>query len=65
MNTINILSYMPYRLKSDEIEIGLGIHGEPGASRMPWIPVDELVKRMLAQITASRHFGGPLTQASP
>ena len=50
------------RLGPGEIEIGLGIHGEPGTTKVPSMPADELVERMLAQITASKHFGGPIEQ---
>lgn len=31
------------RLKDDEVELGLGIHGEPGAEVIKILPVDELV----------------------
>ena len=52
------------RLGPGEIEIGLGIHGEPGTSKVPAMPADELVERMLAQITSSKHFGGPVEPVS-
>ncbi|MFN8608057.1 MAG: dihydroxyacetone kinase subunit DhaK [Vulcanimicrobiota bacterium] len=38
------------RLQEDQAELGLGIHGEPGAERIPLAPVDELIQRMLAKI---------------
>ena len=56
--------FTPYRLGADEIEIGLGIHGEPGTTKTPSMPADALVQRMLSQIVASKHFGGPLAQVS-
>ena len=56
--------FTPYRLDADEIEIGLGIHGEPGTTKTPAMPADALVQRMLSQIVASKHFGGPLAQVS-
>ena len=31
----------------DEVELGLGIHGEPGVRRMPMRPADELVDELL------------------
>lgn len=40
----------PGRLGPNEIEIGLGIHGEPGVRRVPWMPVDQLVPTMVQQI---------------
>ena len=58
------LFFTPYRLGADEIEIGLGIHGEPGTTKTPSMPADALVQRMLSQIVASKHFGGPLAQVS-
>ena len=56
--------FTPYRLGADEIEIGLGIHGEPGTTKTPSMAADALVQRMLSQIVASKHFGGPLAQVS-
>eukprot|EP00195_Chlamydomonas_chlamydogama_P006031 CAMPEP_0202906546 /NCGR_PEP_ID=MMETSP1392-20130828/39357_1 /ASSEMBLY_ACC=CAM_ASM_000868 /TAXON_ID=225041 /ORGANISM="Chlamydomonas chlamydogama, Strain SAG 11-48b" /LENGTH=587 /DNA_ID=CAMNT_0049595115 /DNA_START=17 /DNA_END=1780 /DNA_ORIENTATION=+ len=49
------------RLGPGEIEIGLGIHGEPGHTKAPAMPADELVGRMLSQIAAS-HFFGPVNK---
>jgi dihydroxyacetone kinase-like protein len=37
-------------LADDEIEFGVGIHGEPGRERMPLEPVDAIVDRLLAAI---------------
>src|ERR687884_436709 len=36
-----------FELGDDEIEIGIGIHGEPGRKRLKWAPADE-VTEMLA-----------------
>lgn len=41
-------------LGDEEMELGLGIHGEPGVSRMPIKPADPLVKEMLERILAVR-----------
>ncbi|UMM64524.1 dihydroxyacetone kinase subunit DhaK [Aristophania vespae] len=38
------------RLGDNEIELGLGIHGEPGAERLPMAPLDELTKRVIAKL---------------
>ncbi|KAG2427354.1 hypothetical protein HXX76_012548 [Chlamydomonas incerta] len=47
----------PERLAADEIEIGLGIHGEPGrAAVRPPPPAAELVTRMVAQIASGSPF---------
>lgn len=43
-----------FDLGTDEIEIGLGIHGEPGVERAALAPADALVDRMLATILADR-----------
>ncbi|KGJ72843.1 dihydroxyacetone kinase [Cryobacterium roopkundense] len=37
-------------LAEDEIEIGIGIHGEPGRSRIPLEPADAVVDRLLQPI---------------
>ena len=34
----------------DEVELGLGIHGEPGVRRIPMRPADELVDELLNEI---------------
>lgn len=34
----------------DEVELGLGIHGEPGVRRVPSLPADDLVDQLLNQI---------------
>jgi dihydroxyacetone kinase len=41
-----------FTLAEDEIELGLGIHGEPGVRRGPLEPADALVDRLLAAILA-------------
>lgn len=43
-------------LGEDEIELGLGIHGEPGVARMPLQPADALVERMLDTIIEDRQL---------
>lgn len=43
-----------YELGRDEIELGLGIHGEKGASRVKAAPADELVDVVLEQILEDR-----------
>lgn len=39
-----------FELADDEIEIGLGLHGEPGVSRTKLMPADVVVDFMLARI---------------
>lgn len=43
-------------LGDDEMELGLGIHGEPGVSRMPLKQADPLVEQMLERILATKRF---------
>lgn len=45
-----------FELPDDEIEIGMGIHGEPGVERKKLIPADELVTEMMAKILADLPF---------
>jgi dihydroxyacetone kinase-like protein len=39
-----------FELAGDEMEMGIGIHGEPGRERMPVEPAHQIVKRMLDTI---------------
>ena len=41
-----------FELAGDEVELGLGIHGEPGVRRAPIEPADRLVDRLLDVISA-------------
>ncbi len=41
-----------FELAADEIEFGVGIHGEPGRQRRPMEPVDSLVEQALEAILA-------------
>lgn len=38
------------RLGPDEVELGLGIHGEPGAEKIPYRPMDELAATMASRL---------------
>lgn len=40
-----------FQLADDEMELGLGIHGEAGVRRMKVMPADEAVETMLAHMT--------------
>ncbi|NXO43416.1 TKFC cyclase, partial [Locustella ochotensis] len=40
-----------FQLAEDEMELGLGIHGEAGVRRMKVLPVDEAVETMLKHMT--------------
>jgi dihydroxyacetone kinase len=43
-------------LGENEIELGLGIHGEPGFRRMHLAPADELVDQLLQPVLRSQHL---------
>lgn len=45
-----------FELPEDEIEVGMGLHGEPGVSRQKLIPADPLVDMMLEHILADLRF---------
>lgn len=46
-----------FTLGEDEIELGLGIHGEPGVRRGPLEPADALVDQLLDAIVADAGLG--------
>ncbi|WP_298846043.1 dihydroxyacetone kinase subunit DhaK [Clostridium sp.] len=48
--TVPALGKPNFTLGEDEIEIGIGIHGEPGTHRQTIKPVDELVDHMVGKI---------------
>ncbi|XP_031570895.1 triokinase/FMN cyclase-like isoform X2 [Actinia tenebrosa] len=43
-----------FSLAEDEIELGLGIHGEPGVKRIKIQPVDSIVKTMIEHMTNTK-----------
>ena len=45
-----------FTLADDEIEIGIGIHGEPGRMRLPLEPADAIVDRLLEPILEDLPF---------
>lgn len=45
-----------FDLNEDEMEIGIGIHGEPGRDRMPIEPADEIVERLMEPILSDLPF---------
>jgi dihydroxyacetone kinase-like protein len=47
-----------FELAGDEIEIGLGLHGEPGVSREKLLAADPLVDKMMARILPDLPFSG-------
>src|ERR1700682_995944 len=45
-----------FDLGDDEMEIGIGIHGEPGRRRVPLAPVDEIAEMLLEPIVSDLGF---------
>lgn len=45
-----------FELGEDEIELGVGIHGEPGRARIPLEPVDGIVDKLLEPIVSDLPF---------
>ena len=45
-----------FELPVDEIEIGMGLHGEPGVARGKMLPADEMVDDMMGRILADLPF---------
>ncbi|MFG1639895.1 dihydroxyacetone kinase subunit DhaK [Amycolatopsis sp. NPDC049252] len=45
-----------FELADDEIEFGIGIHGEPGRERIPLEPADALVERMVEAVVSDLPF---------
>ncbi len=45
-----------FELPDDEIEIGMGLHGEPGVSREKMLPADALVDKMITQLVEDLPF---------
>lgn len=47
-----------FELAEDEMEVGIGIHGEPGTHREKIKPADEIVDMLLEQILADIDYSG-------
>ncbi len=47
-----------FSLPEDEIEIGLGVHGEPGMRRTKIIPADQVVDEIVETLLADLDFAG-------
>ena len=45
-----------FELPEDEIEIGMGLHGEPGVSREKMLPADKLVDKMMDELLSDLPF---------
>ncbi len=47
-----------FTLAEDEVEIGMGIHGEPGVNRETLVPAKELAEKLLGHILADYDYTG-------
>ncbi len=47
-----------FDLGEDEMEVGIGIHGEPGRKRVPLAPAREVAQMLVEPILADLDFGG-------
>jgi len=54
--TVPAAAIPSFTLAADEIELGLGIHGEPGVRRVPMAPADALVEELLERIIAVKQI---------
>nr|WP_314843033.1 dihydroxyacetone kinase subunit DhaK [uncultured Microbacterium sp.] len=48
-----------FDLPDDQMEIGIGIHGEPGRHREPLAPASEIARQLVEPILADLDFAGP------
>jgi dihydroxyacetone kinase-like protein len=54
-----------FTLEDNEIELGIGIHGEPGAERGPMRPVDEIVEIMASRILEDASYSRTVREWDP
>ncbi|SHG02643.1 dihydroxyacetone kinase subunit DhaK [Streptoalloteichus hindustanus] len=54
--TVPHLGEPTFTLAEDEMEIGIGIHGEPGRARAPLEPADGIVRRLVAGVVEDLPF---------
>jgi dihydroxyacetone kinase-like protein len=47
-----------FELPEDEMELGIGIHGEPGRKRVPLAPASEIAELLVEPILDDAEFGG-------
>ncbi|HEY3342575.1 MAG TPA: dihydroxyacetone kinase subunit DhaK [Anaerolineae bacterium] len=54
--TVPHVGHPTFDLPADQMEIGIGIHGEPGRARMPLRPADEVTPMLMEPILADLPF---------
>ncbi|SFU10763.1 dihydroxyacetone kinase subunit DhaK [Mesorhizobium sp. YR577] len=50
------IGHATFSIGEDEMEIGMGIHGEPGISRKKLAPADEVIDEMMERIFAEQDY---------
>src|SRR6185369_4077622 len=56
--TVPAVGHPTFDLPDDEIEVGIGIHGEPGRQRMPVQPARAVAELMLDAVLSDLDFAG-------
>ncbi|HBY98094.1 MAG TPA: dihydroxyacetone kinase subunit DhaK [Chloroflexi bacterium] len=54
--TVPHVGHPTFELGENEMEIGIGIHGEPGRQRLPLEPADQIVERLVTPILEDLPF---------
>jgi phosphoenolpyruvate---glycerone phosphotransferase subunit DhaK len=57
--TVPAVGHPTFDLPDDEIEVGIGIHGEPGRQRVPVRSARDVAELMLDPVLADLDFAGP------
>jgi dihydroxyacetone kinase-like protein len=58
--TVPAVGHPTFDLPEDEMEVGIGIHGEPGRRRVPLRPAREIAEMLVEPILADFDFTGPV-----
>ena len=58
--TVPAVGHPTFDLPEDEMEVGIGIHGEPGRRRVPVRPAREIAEMLVEPILADFDFTGPV-----
>lgn len=56
--TVPAVGHPSFDLPDDEMEMGVGIHGEPGRTRVPLAPAHDIAAELVEAITADLDFTG-------
>lgn len=56
--TVPAVGHPSFDLPENEMELGVGIHGEPGRERVPMMTAAELAESLVAAITSDHDFTG-------